>query len=260
LEKQGTEIGIRLFRTKLDAESSSATAVRRLAELVMPNDMKWLRKEVAGLARLLPVPGKKPADFRNALDQLALTSKSTTAPFLTSEVLERTAADHLLAHALVLNPVFPLTKQRFDALLEKTRRELPTLVHQLGDWIKRIATLRHDILSSPRRYTGLEQDLQRLAPSDFLTRVSFPRLPHLHRYLRAVQIRAERASVSPAKDADRARHLTPFVDWEKRVPEENRERFRWLLEEFRVSLFAQELGTAEPASAQRLRSLGDWPE
>jgi ATP-dependent helicase HrpA len=260
LEKQDAAIGIRLFRTKAEAESSTAIAIRRLAELVIPNDMKWLRKEVAGLARLLPVAGRKPADFRNALDQLALTSKSTTAPFLTPEVLERTAPDHLLAHALVLHPVLPLTKQRFDALLEKTRRELPSLVHQLGEWIKRIATLRQEITSSPRRYTGLEQDLQRLAPSDFLTRVSFSRLPHLHRYLRAVQIRAERASVSPAKDAERVRQLTPFAEWEKRVPEQNRERFRWLLEEFRVSLFAQELGTAEPASAQRLRSLGNWPD
>jgi ATP-dependent helicase HrpA len=112
------------------------------------------------------------------------------------------------------------------------------------------------VLAGPKRYGGLEQDVARLLPADFLARTPHPRLPHLHRYLRAIQVRAERASLNPAKDVEKAQQLAPFRDWEKRVPSENRETFRWLLEEFRVSLFAQELGTAQPVSAQRLRTLG----
>ena len=45
---------------------------------------------------------------------------------------------------------------------------------------------------------------------------------------------------------------------EARVIEPRREEFRWMLEEFRVSIFAQELGTAQPASAMRLRALGSF--
>ena len=78
------------------------------------------------------------------------------------------------------------------------------------------------------------------------------------RYLRAVAVRAERAALSPAKDAEKAAALVPFADWETHVPPVQREAFRWLLEEFRVSVFAQELGTAQPVSAQRLRGLGGW--
>jgi ATP-dependent helicase HrpA len=72
--------------------------------------------------------------------------------------------------------------------------------------------------------------------------------------LRAIQIRAERAALNPAKDAEKARQLAGFADWKKRAPEASRETIRWMLEEFRVSLFAQELGTAHPVSAQRLHA------
>jgi ATP-dependent helicase HrpA len=126
----------------------------------------------------------------------------------------------------------------------------------LMDWVKRVVQLRNELLASTKRYPGMAADVQRLVPFDFLKRVPFERLPHLHRYLRAVQVRAERAVLAPAKDAERSRQFAPFDQWERHVPAENRERFRWLLEEFRVSVFAQELGTAEPASAQRLKALG----
>jgi ATP-dependent helicase HrpA len=118
--------------------------------------------------------------------------------------------------------------------------------------------LRQAIIASTRRYPGWEQDLQRLVPGDFLARTPHAQLPHLQRYLRAMQIRAERASLQPAKDAEKARQLAPFADWEKWVPAAAREDFRWMLEEFRVSIFAQELGTAQPVSAQRLKALGGW--
>jgi len=65
--------------------------------------------------------------------------------------------------------------------------------------------------------------------------------------------------VSPAKDAEKSKQLTPFSGWQKQVPAAQREAFRWLLEEFRISLFAQELGTAQPVSAPRLRALGEFP-
>jgi ATP-dependent helicase HrpA len=81
----------------------------------------------------------------------------------------------------------------------------------------------------------------------------------LPRYLKAVQIRAERALHNPAKDAEKATQLLPFEGWHKRVPTSSHETFRWLLEEFRVSLFAQELGTAESVSAQKLKSFETPP-
>jgi ATP-dependent helicase HrpA len=99
----------------------------------------------------------------------------------------------------------------------------------------------------------MDQDAARLVPPDFLARTPHVRLPHLTRYLKAVLVRAERAALQPAKDAEKAKQLAPFLKAD--VPAENRESFRWLLEEFRVSIFAQELGTAVPVSAKRLEAL-----
>ena len=81
------------------------------------------------------------------------------------------------------------------------------------------------------------------------------------RYLKALLIRAERAALNPAKSQERLRQLAPYQDALKILqaqpassPEAQRQReaFRWMVEEFKVSLFAQELGTAMPVSPKRL--------
>ena len=144
----------------------------------------------------------------------------------------------------------------FEGVFKQFGGELPALTHQLGERTRQILDLRLKLLASPQRYAGFEKDVERLVPGDFLARTPCAQLPHLLRYLRAVQIRAERAILNPAKDAEKAKQLVPFSQWESRVPAPQREAFRWMLEEFRVSLFAQELGTAQPASAQRLKALG----
>jgi ATP-dependent helicase HrpA len=91
--------------------------------------------------------------------------------------------------------------------------------------------------------------------------VSYERLTHLPRYLKALLIRAERAALNPAKNQERLRQLAPYQDALKKLqaqpphsPEAQHqlEAFRWMVEEFKVSLFAQEVGTAMPVSPKRL--------
>jgi ATP-dependent helicase HrpA len=256
LELHEGAVRVRLFRKREDAEGASAAGVRPLAELVMARDLARLARDLAGLARHILAPGRQANNFHDALQQMSAKLSAPASTFVTADILQNTAYEHLLAHALALVPVFPLTAARFKALTESAHRDLPALSHRLGDWVRQLLALRQAVLAGPKRYTGLEQDVARLMPADFLTRTPHTRLAHLHRYLRAVQVRAERASLSAAKDAEKAQQLAPFRDWEKRVPPDRREAFRWLLEEFRVSLFAQELGTAQPVSAQRLKTLG----
>ena len=256
LELRGSTVSVRLFSKRDEAESASTAGVRRLAELAMARDLSRLWKDLAGLARHIPTPGKQANNFHDALQQMSAKLSTPATAFITADILQKTAYEHLLAHALALVPVFPLTSARFNALTESAHRDLPALSYQLGEWVRQLLSLRQAVLAGAKRYAGMEQDVARLLPADFLVRTPHARLPHLHRYLRAIQIRAERASLNAAKDTEKAQQLAPFRDWEKRVPAENREVFRWLLEEFRVSIFAQELGTAQPASAQRLRTLG----
>ena len=95
----------------------------------------------------------------------------------------------------------------------------------------------------------------------FLERIAYDRLTHLPRYLKALLIRAERAALNPAKDRDRLRQLAPYQDALKALQaqpagsaaaQRQIESFRWMVEEFKVSLFAQEVGTAVPVSPKRL--------
>jgi ATP-dependent helicase HrpA len=102
------------------------------------------------------------------------------------------------------------------------------------------------------------EDLAALLPPNFLRVAPFERIAHLPRYLKGMQARAERAKRDPAKDAARAREIAPFVAAVKKRGADAGE-LRWLVEEFRVSLFAQELGTAEPVSAVRLQRLLEEP-
>ena len=104
-------------------------------------------------------------------------------------------------------------------------------------------------------------ELAGLVSRRFLERIAYDRLPHLSRYLKALLIRAERAALNPAKDQERLRQLAPYQEALKKLrteparsPEAQRQReaFRWMIEEFKVSLFAQELGTAVPVSPKRL--------
>ena len=147
--------------------------------------------------------------------------------------------------------VRPLHAKAWQAQLAAAKSDLRGLVPKLTDGLKEILSLRVALQAHKTPYPGLENDLAALLPPEFVRNTPFARLPHLVRYLRGMQIRADRWKRDPAKDAARARELQPFAGAVARLGERAGE-FRWLVEEFRISLFAQELGTAEPVSAVRL--------
>jgi ATP-dependent helicase HrpA len=106
-------------------------------------------------------------------------------------------------------------------------------------------------------YDDLREQLAALLQPGFLRELPTSRLTYLPRYLKAMRLRAERLRQDPARDQSRMLQVLPYwrallnaggtaldaVVWSE---------LRWLLEEWRVSLFAQELKTAEPVSAKRL--------
>jgi ATP-dependent helicase HrpA len=96
-------------------------------------------------------------------------------------------------------------------------------------------------------------------PKDFLLATPWPQLQHLSRYLKAVTLRLDKFRADPARDAARQAELTPLEQRYWRLVAERKgqvdarmQEFRWLLEELRVSFFAQELRTPQPVSAKRL--------
>lgn len=250
------DVDVHLFRTRAEVIAAAPPAIRRLAEMAMGKDIAWLERDLRSLTLGGGAAPKKPASFQDALTTVsAKLAAPGSASSLTADLLQRTAHEHILRHVLRLDPVLPLKEERFTKLVESARKNLPLVLAKLRELVRQILDLRTQILSSAKRYSGMDADAARLVPPDFLLRTPHERLVHLPRYLRAILVRAERAVLQPAKDAERALQLEPFLGWEADVPEPNREPFRWLFEEFRVSIFAQELGTAQPASAKRLEAL-----
>ncbi|HZK31314.1 MAG TPA: DUF3418 domain-containing protein, partial [Corynebacterium sp.] len=100
-----------------------------------------------------------------------------------------------------------------------------------------------------------------MLPKNAVTTHGMDHLRHLPRYLSAMQIRLEEMGLDPDKDADRQDEVAAVkATLRARLTQLPQERARskavrdiaWLIQEFRVSLFAQRLGTARPASARRI--------
>jgi len=111
----------------------------------------------------------------------------------------------------------------------------------------------------------IRQELEELVPINFPERLSLERLIHIPRYLKAMKIRLERGSNDPGKDRRKGAQLEIFEQalrtqakqmehYASPAKREALEEFRWMLEEFKVSLFAQELKTLYPVSQKRLKA------
>jgi ATP-dependent helicase HrpA len=101
--------------------------------------------------------------------------------------------------------------------------------------------------------------VQRLCSKWFVMSTPWTRLQQVPRYLKAVVMRLDKITTDPARDAERLAQLRPLEQryWRllserKGVQDDRMDDYRWLLEELRVSLFAQELRTPQPVSAKRL--------
>ncbi len=119
-------------------------------------------------------------------------------------------------------------------------------------------------LNSARAFAAavadIEQQLARLFERNFVVDVRPEQLAHYPRYLKAIGLRLEKLKGDPARDAQRLQEVlllqTPWLrelTARKGVGDPRLEEFRWMLEELRVSLFAQELRTPMPVSSKRLQ-------
>ena len=119
-----------------------------------------------------------------------------------------------------------------------------------------------DTKNQPDATADATQQLQRLMPKRFLAATPWAQLQHLPRYLKAITLRLDKLRSDPARDATRMAELRPqeqrywrLVAERKGAVDERMQELRWLLEELRVSFFAQELRTPQPVSVKRLDKL-----
>ncbi len=240
LKVEGETICLRLFKRSDEAERETRSGLVRLYERELKPELKGLKRELQDLKQL-----KELCWFEGG-----------------SQALQEAAYTHLTDYLFAREDLHPLTRERFEAGAEEARDRLHGLLPKFIDLLQTLLKTCGEIRLMPHTYPGIEDDLARLMPADFLQRAPFARLPDLCRYLKAVCLRAERARLNPAKDLQKAEQVQPFQDaldelLREDLPPASPQRaqiedLRWMIEEFRVSIYAQELGTAYPVSPKRL--------
>jgi ATP-dependent helicase HrpA len=155
-------------------------------------------------------------------------------------------------------------RNRLSLIAQEMQRLAATIVAEHVQVQKRIASVQK---AYPQAAEDVKQQCARLLQAGFLARIPWERLQYFPRYLKAAALRLDKLRADPARDAQRAAELAPLEQaWRRELASRARlggpsrtatelEQFGWLLEELRVSLFAQELRTPVPVSAKRLAKL-----
>ena len=116
----------------------------------------------------------------------------------------------------------------------------------------------------PQAQREIEEQLAHLLPKNFIAATAWERLQHFARYLKAVALRLDKLRADPARDARWSAEFNPlWQTWQREDLKQRKQgvadpqlaQFRWLLEELRVSLYAQELRTPVPVSVKRLQKM-----
>jgi ATP-dependent helicase HrpA len=251
---QTETVDLRLFPTRREAEQAHARGLNRLFQLVCAAEFRQLRKRV-GDNKALTLQFS-PWGNRLSLEMMFATALSDHI-FVAGRPLVYTRpsfADRLATG----RPLLLTEAERLAALLAQTYAGFAEVQSRLGAFGKPVfATSVADVRAQ----------LAALRPADFLQTVPFERWQHYPRYLRAVMLRLEKLPNNVPRDEASSREMSRrWQDQEKRVEQLSARdvespalaEYRWLLEEYRVSLFAQTLKTAVPVSANRLDKL--WAE
>ncbi|MDM7855129.1 DUF3418 domain-containing protein [Cellulomonas sp. MW4] len=240
-------------------DEGGTVAIRTLADPATRD-----RTHRAGLRRLLLLDvGLQPARITSrwtGTQALALASspyKDTNA--LVTDV-QLAAIDRLITTPATTAAAYAELRAHVRARLEDEVHALVgTLVQVLTAWRELDADLRG---ATSLALLATAQDVraqqQRLVHGGFVAEVGADRLAQLPRYLRAARHRLTKAAESPQRDADLAwqvRDVEDALDAARRAQPDDPAltELRWLVEELRVSLFAQQLGTPVPVSPQRIR-------
>jgi len=249
IEDRGAGVVLVEARSTPEADAISREGIVRLSMLSLPQQVKYINKRMA--------------DDR----ELVLLSRGLPLAGSVADVLTRRAFRECFVPAEVPLPRNP---PAFAALLETRRAQLNEIADQLAalvtavfkEWRAVRAAL--DGLRSQafgEAVADINAQLQSLLPENFVAATPRAWLEHLPRYLRAIERRIARLPANLRRDTELAVQVKPFTHAFQaltaqstlRSGSQEREQLRWMIEEFRVSLFAQDLKTVLRVSEKRLQ-------
>ena len=245
LVDDGETVSLKVFDSAEEAAEAHRKGLARLFMLQFREQVKYFDKNVPGLTQM----------------------GMQFMPLGTTDELKRQIIDLTFARACLTEPL-PTTPAAFKARCGEAKARLGLIMQEicrlvgtvLAEWqavTKKLAVFR----AYPEVTRDIEAQLKRLVGKQFVVDTPFERLQHFPRYLKAIGARLDKLKAGTARDAQAMADVGRlWTNYERRALQLAKmgtvdpqiEQFRWLLEELRVGLFAQELRTPVPVSVKRL--------
>ncbi|PZX32153.1 ATP-dependent helicase [Cupriavidus phytorum] len=250
LVDRGTHCDVEVFDDPQEAARIHHLGLRRLFALQLREQVKFIEKNIPGLQQM-------------AMQYMTLG---------TQEMLREQIVMLALERACMQAPL-PRNDPEFNARKDEGRTRLSLLAQEIarlaGAILAEYAGLPRKLLQAkpfPGAHADMEAQLGRLMGKRFIDETPYTQLVHFPRYLKGIAMRVDKLKGDPARDSQRMQEMAPLVQqWqraEKQLRTQGRggedarlEEFRWMLEELRIALFAQELRTPVPMSVKRLQKV-----
>lgn len=246
----GTHCDVEVFDDPQEAARIHYLGLRRLFALQLREQVKFIEKNIPGLQQM-------------AMQYMTLGTQEMLRDQIVMLALERAC----------LQAPLPRNEAEFVARKDEGRARLSLLAQEIA---RLAAAILAEYAGLPRKllqaksfaaaYADMEGQLGRLMGKQFIADTPYTQLVHFPRYLKGIAMRVDKIKGDPGRDSQRTQEMAPLMQqWqraEKQLRAQGRgvedarlEEFRWMLEELRVALFAQELRTPVPMSVKRLQKV-----
>ncbi|MEQ6471005.1 ATP-dependent RNA helicase HrpA [Comamonas sp. wu1-DMT] len=239
----GDAVGIEVFDEPEAAAAKHRVGLRRLFALQIRDALKYLEKNIPDLQKMAVA----------------------YMPLGTQEELRGQIIDVAIDRAFLQEPL-PSNEADFKQRVQDGRGRLTLIANEVARMSATIlaeyaaaARKIKDTKNAPEATKDASEQLQKLMPKNFIAVAPWAQLGHYARYLKAISSRLDKYRADPARDAAKLKELLPLEQRYWRLVAERKgqvdarmQEYRWMLEELRVSFFAQELRTPYPVSAKRL--------
>ncbi|KWC53233.1 ATP-dependent RNA helicase HrpA [Burkholderia ubonensis] len=246
LVDRGAHCDVEVFDSPEEAARIHRAGLRRLFALQLKEPIKYLEKNLPGLREM-------------AMQYMSLGTQDELRDQLIDTALDR---------ACLQDPL-PVDDASFHARRDEGRSRLNLLAQEIarlvGQILAEYAGLAKKLAQAKpfaQAHADLQQQLAALVGKRFVIDTPYVQLAHFPRYLKGIALRIDKLKADPARDAKQFGDLQPLVQQYQRavsqrggVADARLAEFRWLLEELRISLFAQELRTPMPVSVKRLHKV-----
>ncbi|MFA5370355.1 MAG: ATP-dependent RNA helicase HrpA [Sideroxydans sp.] len=246
LHDEGDAVTLQAFDTADEAQVVHHAGLRRLFMLALKEQIKFLEKNLPDLQKMAML-------FLPFGSQQDLQQQILTVTF----------------DRCCLNDPLPDDEKSFNARCKDAKSRLNLVGQEIARLVGTVLTEHQALQKTLPAFKShglvtqdIRQQLESLLGKGWIARTPYERMQHMPRYLKGINVRLEKLRSNPARDATNMSQLQPLQQqWQRRlqaqqgVRDERLDDFGWMLQELRVSLFAQELKTPVIVSVKRLEKI-----